>query len=359
MFAVPEQALIIDAILEAQRAEAYALDPADVRETSDLQARVDLAVAQLRAGDLEAAQAQSALVLSRLRQSPHLPGVSSMAWALYVLRGRISWTQADDAGVRAAFEAAVALDPQARLSTRKVPPDVAEAYETIRLATLDAREDWAAPTLRGMALESAHIEIDGVAGMRPVPPGEHFVVVRFPGAQAQAAAVGPGGMVVDPPQVDVPSGLPTARVQADEICDRLDLEVLVLARVRDGRVGVQAHTCGAGFSDPWYSLGALDDEDTWQALDERAWGSEVLDGRRGVLLDAEPWPRPEPPPRVVVGPTPRDTKPTTPPPKPWFRRAWVWVVVGTVVVGAVTTGAVLGTREPTSSVIVTDDFLNP
>jgi hypothetical protein len=39
------------------------------------------------------------------------------------------------------------------------------------------------------------------------------------------------------------------------------------------------------------------------------------------------------------------------PKKPWYRRAWVWVLIGGVVVAGVTTGAVLGTREPDRRIV--------
>ncbi|MEM6292748.1 MAG: hypothetical protein AAGA54_15855 [Myxococcota bacterium] len=358
---VLERSLIIDAVREAQRVEAYRLEPVDAREISDLQARVDLAVAQFRAGDLRAASTQAALVLDRLRRSPHLPGASSMAWQLHVLQGRIAWTNADDAATEAAWAAAVAVDPTATLSSREVPPDVIASYEKTRGSVVAGRDRWAPPPIEG-ALEGAQVEIDGVSGLRAVPPGEHFVVVRWPGAEAQAAAVSSTPMVLTAPEVLVPDGLPATRVDADAICDRLDLDVLVFARMREGRLGLQAYACGGSFSAPWYSPGPAEAQAGWSALVEDPWAPEAFEQPRGVLLDEAPWPEPEPDPQPAmedVPPGPVEPEPVGPVARPWFRRPWVWVVAGVVVGGAVATGVGLGLREPTSSVVVTDDFLRP
>ena len=358
---VLERDLIIDAVREAQRVEAYRLEPVDAREISDLQARVDLAVAQFRAGDLRAATTQSALVLDRLRQSPHLPGASSMAWQLHVLQGRIAWTNADDAATEAAWAAAVAVDPTATLSSREVPPDVIASYEQTRTSIIAGRERWATPVLEGSLL-GAQVEIDGVAGMRDVPPGEHFVVVRWPGAAAQAAAVGTVPMVITAPEVVVPDDLPTTRVQADSICDRLGLDVLVLARMREGRLGLQAYDCGGSFSAPWYSPGPAEAQAGWAVLVEEPWAPGTFAEPRSVLLDDAPWPEPEPEPASRVedaAPGPVDPAAPSPVARPWYRRPWIWVVAGVVVGGAVATGVGLGLREPTSSVVVTDEFLRP
>jgi len=46
-------------------------------------------------------------------------------------------------------------------------------------------------------------------------------------------------------------------------------------------------------------------------------------------------------------------------PRPWWRRAWVWGLIGGVVVGGVVTGAVLGTRDaPQGYVVDGDSFLD-
>ncbi len=363
---IPEETVVQDALIEARRLEAYRLSGDEVQEISDLEARVELAVALFRAGDLRAASAQTDVVLERLRQRPGLPMASSMAWRLRVLQGRIAWTQADDEATTSAWRAAIALDPQARLSGREVPPDVIASYEAARQQVLGERRRWPTPAFEGASVDGAEVEIDGVGGLRPVPPGEHFVVVRWPGAAARARVTRGGSVELQAPEVVVPRGLPTTPAAAEAVCDRLDLELLVLARLREGRLGVQGYACGGGaFGEVWYSDEALDAHRDLSALVEARWDPSSFEATAGVLLDPRPWPQPEPP---APGAT---TQPSAPPEmagsgledrtprKPWFRRPWIWVVAGVVVAGAVTTGVLLGTRESTASVVVTDDFLRP
>lgn len=361
---VPPEQVLQDAIVEARRLEAYRLDPAAAREISDLQARVDLAVAQFRAGDLPSASAQADLVLERLRQRPGLPMASSMAWKLHVLRGRIAWTQADDEATDAAWRSAIAVDPEAQLSGREVPPDVIASYESVRSQVLSDRSTWTTPSFEGAAVEGAEIEIDGLGGLRPVPPGEHFVVVHWPGAAPRAAMFDGNPIPLEEPDVAVVADLPRTRASAERICSRLDLDVLVMARIRGGRIGVQAYACGDDFGPPWYSERPFAADDSMDSLAAAGWDTRDFEAERGVLLDPAPWPEPAPEPtegpEPFLQPDPGPGGPDTlPPPKPWYRRAWVWVVAGALVAGAVTTGVVLGTRETPSSVVVTDEFLRP
>lgn len=358
VFGVPPDRLVLGAITLARRLEAYRMDPAAAREISDLQARVELAVAQFRAGDLPAATAQADVVLARLRQQPGLPMASSMAWQLHVLRGRVAWTSADDEATEEAWRAAIAVDPQAQLSGREVPPDVVASYETVRAEVLADRSRWVVPAFDGADVGRAQIEIDGIGGLRPVPPGEHFVVVHWPGAGASAAVFDGAPIVLEAPEASTPADLPRTRAAAERICERLGLDVLVMVRQRGRRFGVQSYACGDDFGEPWYSEGAALD-----GLADADWDVGGYDAERGVLLDPAPWPEPAPPVVADIGeplvpiepPGGNDVRPT----KPWFRRAWIWVVAGTVVAGAVTTGVVLGTRDPASSVVVTDEFLRP
>ncbi len=360
---VPPEQVLQDAIVEARRLESYELSSDAAREISDLQARVELAAAQFRAGDPQAAASQANVVLERLRQRPGLPMASSMAWHLHVLRGRIAWTLADDTQTEAAWRAAIAVDPEAMLSGREVPPDVIASYDAVREQVLAGRAAWRTPSFEGFSEAGAQIEIDGVGGNRPVPPGEHFVVVHWPGAGAQAAVFDGAPIALEVPDVMVSAALPKTRDAAEAVCDRLDLDLLVLARVRQGRIGVQAYACGGDFSQPWYSEGPSDAPEALDSLPEAGWDPQAFVLKHGVLLDAAPWPEPArvlptSAPRLArAQPTPGADEPR--PAKPWFRRAWIWVVVGGVVVGAVTTGVVLGTREVPSSVVVTDDFLQP
>lgn len=361
---VPPEQVLQDAVVEARQLESYRLPSDAAREISDLQARVDLAAAQFRAGDPQAAGSQADLVLERLRGRPELPMASSMAWQLHVLRGRIAWTQADDAQTEAAWRAAIAVDPDAMLSGREVPPDVIASYESVRAQVLSERSQWRPPTFEGFSKEGAQIEIDGIGGIRPVPPGEHFVVVHWPGAAPQSAIFDGAPVPLEVPEVTLPAALPKTRRSAEQVCDRLELDVLVMARVREGRVGVQAYGCGGSFGAPWYSEGPSDAPAALASLAEAGWDPQGFEDERGVLLDAEPWPEPAPEEVPVPEPgfvrvDPSEGGDELRPTKPWFRRAWIWVVVGGVVAGAVTTGVVLGTRDPPSSVVVTDEFLRP
>jgi len=361
---VPPEQVLQDAITQARHLESYRLPSDAAREISDLQARVDLAAAQFRAGDPQAAASQADVVLDRLRQRPGLPMASSMAWQLHVLRGRIAWMQADDEATESAWRAAIAVDPEAVLSSRESPPDVVASYEAVREQVLSERSAWRSPTFEGFSEAGAQIEIDGVGGARPVPPGEHFVVVHWPGAAMQAAVFDGGPIVLEVPEVTLPAALPRTQDAAEQVCDRLDLDVLVLARLRDGRVGVQAYACGGDFGAPWYSEGRSDAPLALDSLLEENWDPQGFEQERGVLLDTAPWPEPEPefvpPPETRLAGSGLSTiADDIPARKPWFRRAWIWVVVGGVVAGAVTTGVVLGTREAPSSVVVTDDFLRP
>ena len=361
---VPPEQVLEDAIVLARRLEAHRIPRDAAREISDLQARVDLAVAQFRAGDLPAASAQADVVLDRLRLRPGLPMASAMAWRLQVLRGRIAWTRADDAATEASWRAAIAVDPQAQLSGREVPPDVIASYEAVRARVLAERSAWATPRFEGVSLEGAEVEIDGIGGLRPVPPGEHFVVVHWPGAAPAAAVFDGRPIAMEEPEVVVPADLPRTRAAAQRVCERLDLDVLVMARIRGGRLGVQAYACGGDFSEAWYSEDPVAYDDALAGLSTADWDPGGFARNRGVLLDPAPWPKPEPElamgPEPFVGPAPRPAGPDGgPAPKPWFKRAWIWVVAGTLVAGAITTGVVLGTRDPASSVVVTDEFLQP
>lgn len=357
---LPPEAVVRGAVREARRRRAYRISRNEAERLSDLQARLDLAAARFRAGAFDAAADDGALLLERLEDSAALPGISRLAWQVHLLLARIAMVGGDLAAAEVELQLAAALDPTARLSTRRVPPDVAAAYETQRRELLARRDEW-----QGFEFSAdvggAQVEIDGVVGLRPVPPGQHYVVLRWPGAAPRGVVATVGAPLdVERPPIDVPADLPVDRASAQRICDELELDELVVARVRRRRVGVQTFVCGRGFGPVWYSVGTADGEASWEGLRDAgvlvpAAGNQ---GRlRSVLLDAAPWPKPPAPP-ILDRPTISDGGDGEVAKKPWFRRAWVWVLIGSVVVAGVTTGVVLGTQSPTRSVVVDgDEFL--
>lgn len=350
--------VIPDAIPRARRLVAYQLQPERIEELGRLHRRLRDATFRFRAGELMPAWDQAAGVLEGLRADPLLPGAATLAWRAHLLRAQVSWTQADQGTTDAELRAAIALDPAARLTTRRVPPDFADRYEAQRTAILGDPGSWETP--RVDAGGDARIEIDGEPGLRSVPPGEHFVVVRRLGAQPWGVVMAADGTVNVPrAETVIATGLPRHRKEAQLFCDRLETDVLVLARQRDERLGLQAFDCGDGYADPWFSLPTPEPEAVQDgvrlALGLSARGATFDEGIARVA-SREPWPEPEP----ELGLTPEGTQPGdrgTDKPKPWYKRAWVWVIVGAVVVGGVTTGAVLGTRDADQVYKVGDGFL--
>ena len=341
---VEEDAVLLDAQRRAQRLVAHALTEDDARDSADLAGRVQAATALFRGGELALARQQASAVLEQLRRAPHLPGAARLAWQTHVLFGRIAWTSGDTEQAENALRRAVVLDPGASLSTRRVPPDLAALYRMQREAVLADRDNWKRPEL-GVDLDGAQVELDGRIGMRPLPPGEHFVVVRWLGAPAAAAMLRPNAKPeLTRPATKIASGLPIRGPQAQRICDELELGQLVLARTRGGRLGMQVYRCGEGFGTVYYSDETIRDDAVWDGV-AIAVGGDAFKGKRSPLLDRTPWPKSSPD-SIEPATGPIDGGPTDTTKKPWYKRAWIWVVVGAVVVGAVTTGAVLGTRKP-------------
>src|SRR5262249_42022543 len=134
-------------------------------------------------------------------------------------------------------------------SRRRAQPDLVARFDVLRAQLEGERASWVAPTIE--VEEGARIEIDGQDGVRPLPRGSHFVVVRRAGAEVEAGYV-EGPFAVPPPRVVVEPGLPKDGVHAERICDALELRTLVMARRRGDRIGVQGYRCGQGFVAPWY-----------------------------------------------------------------------------------------------------------
>ncbi len=289
-------------------------------------AALEAAEAQYRAGESAAALAASDALLEDLRGDPIAPGAVHVLVRLHLLRAQVHAVEGDGVAAEAELRAALHFDPAARVSTRRMPPDLAAMHERIAEQLQREAPTWTTPEVT--LGDDALVELDGRAGLRPVPPGPHLVVVRRPGARPVAALV-EGPWRPPPPEEILAAGLPVDRAAAQRICDALALRELLLLRSRGSRVGVQAFRCGLDFAQPWFG----------------AWGGSASGIRTALragteaepapaLLDERAWP--QPPTKVV-------RRPVDDVPKPWFRRGWIWGVVGTVVVGAVVTGAVVGT----------------
>ena len=118
------------------------------------------------------------------------------------------------------------------------------------------------------------------------------------------------------------------------------------------RYGLQGYECGAGFGPPWFG-----EKDGLAEGAATTLGIGVVagfDGDVAAIASARPWPEP------VARVAPTTGKTDTPPKKPWYKRAWVWSLIGGLVVAGVVTGAVVGTRQQGGGVAVdSDSFLRP
>ncbi|HET6582451.1 MAG TPA: hypothetical protein VFG69_03365, partial [Nannocystaceae bacterium] len=112
------------------------------------------------------------------------------------------------------------------------------------------------------------------------------------------------------------------------------------------------YECGEGYGPPWFG-------DATTLADGAATGLGVgvvagFAGDVAAIASARPWPKPA---MTVATTKGKDTPPAK---KPWYRRAWVWSLVGGLVVAGVVTGAVVGTRRADGGVAVdSDSFLRP
>lgn len=350
---LPASSVVDRAGLRAQRTIAHEVSRHTVESAVEAQARLETATGRFRDGDLVGALLDTRAVLATVRAEPTMPAATRLTIRAHLLRARIAWTNGDVTGTEASLVAAIVLDPEATISTRRVPPDFARVYERIREEIISRQQTWAEPTIQLLA--RGVVEIDGVAGLRPLPRGEHIVVVRMlgrPPAGVVASLPDPRPLVVEPTPVLLPDGLPQTRGEAETICDRVALERLLLVDKRAARWGLQSYRCGDGFSRPWFSDPSPMAEGVALAL-----------GERGVMrfeqtepdLDL-PWPEPV---RPAIAQAPQSpATDTAEPARPWFKRAWVWVVVGAVVVGAVTVGVVVGTQDRTRQVVeIPGDFI--
>lgn len=345
----------VEAVRDRAFEDARALAPhRQSRELAELhgQLREELDGADLdfRAGRFEAAQARASAVLERLHARPDLPGAAASAREAHLLSAKLAWAAADFERAEQELAAALDLDPRAQLSSREAPPGLIERYAELQTRLLGSESTWTAPELRwGDAgpPERFEIELDGVQGMRTLPPGPHFVRVRVPG-HAALARWQDTGQAIELAQLQPLLGPDVTRSSA-EICALLGLERLVIAAAREGRLALQVRDCTAAHGAPWFAdelgPGALSNG-LAQAL------AGPFDQSDPGLLDA--WP-----PLVDSGPI--LPPPEEPPPRPWFRKGWIWgTSVGALalVSGAVAAGVLLGgARGPAGLDVDADDFI--
>lgn len=344
-------AVIPDALARARQVVAEEIPRAVVERQIARTRGLDDAEAAYRAGRLAGALGTALNVQTELRGEPIAPGTAQLLARAHLLVAQIHWTEGDASASDAALGAAIALDPEGRASPRRLPPELVERHASLQKRVLEDRSRTWIDLGIFVHDEGAEIEIDGIVGARSVPPGEHVVVVRRPGATPVAAIVSTSWNV-PLPQVELGPGLPRNRAAAERMCDALELQRIVLARQRGERLGVQGYECGSGYGPPWFG-------DAPTIADGAASGLGIgvvagFDADVVAIASARPWPKP-----AEVGTAPTG-KPDVPPKKPWYKRAWIWTIVGGVIVAGVVTGAVLGTRAQDSGVAVdADSFLKP
>ena len=336
------ESIVPDADLRARVAIAHRFSPDLADKAALLDVTLTGAAASYRAGEVEAAETALTRIESSLRSDPGIAAAAGLMGRVAILRAQIAWTLGDDAAVDEALTVALTLDPEGRLSTRTVAPPIVQAHARLAKALEADRAHWVEIEAEGVDGPVA-IEVDGRPSPGPVPPGEHFVVVRRAGYVPIAALVRTPERVVVPPTSTelVHVGLPTDRASAEALCEAAEVDELVLARQRGHRVGLQGYVCGKGFAAAQFSIDDSPDDLVPVVLAANA-GPDI----QARLQSSRPWPAIETPLEgPVVGPEgPTDGGGDVVGPKPWFRRVWVWAVIGTAVAGAVTTGVVLGTR---------------
>jgi len=331
-------AVVVDARARARARIAMELDLARAQEIVRYDSMLADAIAAYRAGEIDDARARLKVLLEAIAADPVVPGAVRVAWRAHVLRGQLAFTEGDLDEQDAALDAAVALDPEARPSTRELPPAVVEAYSRRQAEVISGAASWPELKIEVESGTSFVVEIDGIVGRRPVPPGEHLVVVRRPGISPVGMALRTGVPWSVPAVAEaLVSDLPRTREDAQEICDRLELDWLGLARVRTGRLGLQRYECGEGFSAAWFE-------------DRKGWGPGLTNVEappeagftyEPVLHLDRPWPalsrEPKPRPQVAS-----DSGSGLSSARARWRRAWPWVLISGVIAGGVTAGVVLG-----------------
>lgn len=343
-----DQSDVLDhALTRARRVIAHQIDVLVVETALRLDRRLREADLAFRHRQLDTARELATEVWEGLDDVALAPSVVRLAIRCQLLLARTAWTQGDSEETLRHMEVAIRLDPEGRLSTRRVPPDFADAFADVRRRVNAQRDTWTWPSWGIPA--GAAVEIDGIVGLRPIPPGRHVVTVRRMG-------VVPVGVMLDGPDdpwvvpeadVRLRETVPIASSDQVEMCSMLGIEDYLLVDRRSGGWALQRTHCGHGRGQPVF-------------VGNDALRSGVMAAIRSDVRDQEPpfmrpWPvtSSNPEPKRSGVPAPNDG------PRPWYRRAWIWVLVGTVVAGAVAGGVVAGTRPREQRVIeVPGDFVD-
>jgi hypothetical protein len=326
-------AAVQDRALDRARTAVSREHPAVVRELRmQLRAGLDEADAAYREGRFDDARALLEPLIASLHDHPELPGATASAREAHLLAARIAWARADTAAAERALLDALRLDPEAKLAASRAPPELIERYESLQVALSSARElDWVTPQLIVRGSPAFEVEIDGVLGVRMVPPGEHFVVVFRDGHEPIASFRALDAEWVVPTTHERISIDPDAEHEA--ICDTLALELLVLAERRGTDIGLQGYRCGVGYGPVWTGKR----ERLTVAASELVAGP--FDNSSSTL--AGEWSAPVREPDVEIG-GPIVTK------RPWYRRGWIWGTstgVAAAIAGGVVAGVLLGGRR--------------
>ena len=297
--------VIPDAWERARLGLPFAVPPEARRAHARIVRHIEQAEAALRRADFAAARSELAAVRNELRARPEVPDAAVLLVEALWLEAWHAHLAGRDAERDAALRRAVRLAPGIVPSPRRFPPDF-----LARVAGVDAGGParppaWAIP--RG-----ALVEIDGVFGLRPIPPGEHHVIVRVPGRGAVARWVLRDATFTVALPAPVLGPRPALAVRPlSVVCRATGAAALVVVRGEGPRTAVQAFDCAA-------------------RRFRRAWTGQTAHlASVAVALEA-PWatgPDPAlahagrlgPPPRATAGPVssppPRDDRPR--------RRRWV------------------------------------
>jgi hypothetical protein len=329
-----------------------------------VRANLDHADEAYREGRFDDALVELAAALTTLHEHPALPGAAASAREAHLLAAKIAWARADRTAAELALGDALRLDPEAQLSASEAAPELVARYLELQAELLAGRETaWIQPTVTLATLATpaqagtegprvddddpdspiVEIEIDAVPGLRPVPSGSHFIVVYRDGHEPVAAwhdVANPWVLAPAQPRLaDDPD-----RTIAD-VCELLGLDVLLLAEHRDPLLGLQGYRCGVGFGRVWTGSPEQLADGVARAL------AGPFDGPSLTL--AADWPA-----AVLVSPTPTIVDP----PRPWFRRGWVWGTgagVTAAIVGGIVAGVLLSNRDPAAPMVDIDsnDFI--